>query len=273
MQYQLVFLDVDGTIFRYEDGIRPLVQKGLKTIRKKGIELIINTGRARGLLPEALEEKDFDGFITGSGNRVEYKGKVIFSEQIADAVIGRLLAEKDRLAFTLETENFAYMTPKMAELQNRIHAGSDSQLLKFRGNKYVIADTIGRYSAGIPVGKVCYLAETTKEAERLGALLGEDFFTVSERQQGLLYCEAVPQNCGKGKGVLRLCSFLRIDPKNTIAFGDGQNDLDMLGAVGTGVAMANAAENVKSAAKHVCPAIGADGVYHGLRDLGLLVEE
>ncbi len=270
MDNPMIFFDVDGTIFRYEDGIRPLIRQGIAAVRQRGCRVVINTGRARGMLPESLNERDFDGFITGSGSRVEYEGRVLFEQEIQEEIILRLLKEKARYAFTLETEDFAYMTGKMAELQSHIHASADSQLLKFRGNKYVVGNTIGRYCPDIPVGKICFMAETRQEADQITALLGKDFFIVTEHQKGILYGEAVPQNCGKGNAVLRLCKALSLPPENTIAFGDGQNDLDMLKAAGTGVAMGNGAENVKAEAAFVCPSIGEDGVYHGLVLLGLL---
>lgn len=55
----------------------------------------------------------------------------------------------------------------------------------------------------------------------------------------------------KGAALLGLCAALSIDPAETLAFGDGLNDIPMLRAAGVGVAMGNAVEAVKAAADRV----------------------
>ena len=50
--------------------------------------------------------------------------------------------------------------------------------------------------------------------------------------------------------------------EEAIAFGDGQNDIEMLEAVGTGVARGNAKDEVKEKADVVCKSVEEDGVYY-----------
>ena len=47
-----------------------------------------------------------------------------------------------------------------------------------------------------------------------------------------------------------------------IAFGDGHNDIEMLEAVGMGIAMGNAKDEVKAKADFVCKSVEDDGIYH-----------
>ena len=56
---------------------------------------------------------------------------------------------------------------------------------------------------------------------------------------------------GKGRALRALCAHLRIDPADTVAFGDGLNDADMLAAAGRGIAMENAVAAVKQKADAV----------------------
>ena len=56
---------------------------------------------------------------------------------------------------------------------------------------------------------------------------------------------------GKGRALLELCAQLGIAPEDTVAFGDGLNDADMLEAAGYGAAMENAADAVKQKADAV----------------------
>ena len=55
----------------------------------------------------------------------------------------------------------------------------------------------------------------------------------------------------KGQALCALCEYLGIDIRDTVAFGDGSNDLDMINSAGTGVAMANAVDELKAAADFV----------------------
>ena len=55
-----------------------------------------------------------------------------------------------------------------------------------------------------------------------------------------------------------------------MAFGDGNNDLEMFGAVGTCVAMANGSADLKAAATHLCGSCAEDGIYHFCADNGLI---
>ena len=50
------------------------------------------------------------------------------------------------------------------------------------------------------------------------------------------------------------------------------NDMEMLHAVGFGVAMGNAHPALKAVADHICPPVGEDGIWHALYDLGVLAD-
>ena len=59
----------------------------------------------------------------------------------------------------------------------------------------------------------------------------------------------------------------------SIAFGDGNNDIEMLKAVGTGVAMGNSNNNVKAAADVVCKSVDDDGIYYYLVENGIIAKQ
>ncbi len=82
--------------------------------------------------------------------------------------------------------------------------------------------------------------------------------------------DIIPANSGKGKGIEAILEYYGIDRFESMAFGDGGNDIEMLQTVGTGVAMGNALDNVKEVADEVCGTSADDGIYHYCLENGLI---
>lgn len=74
----------------------------------------------------------------------------------------------------------------------------------------------------------------------------------------------------KAIGVEKYMEYRGYTKDQVYAFGDNLNDMEMLQYVGHGVAMGNAPDAVKQAAKYVTKAVGDDGIAYGLKKLGLI---
>lgn len=74
------------------------------------------------------------------------------------------------------------------------------------------------------------------------------------------YLEVMDGGVDKAEGVRIVCGLYGIDPEEAAAFGDGENDVGMLGAVGYGFAMGNASEHVKSQAAYVTLSNDEEGI-------------
>ena len=74
--------------------------------------------------------------------------------------------------------------------------------------------------------------------------------------------DIIPADCSKGRGIGKILEYYGLSREEAIAFGDGNNDIEMLQAVGTGVAMENASEQLKAVATDFCGHVTQDGIYH-----------
>jgi len=82
-----------------------------------------------------------------------------------------------------------------------------------------------------------------------------------------IYCRTAGQ---KAEGIKKLINKLGFQMEDVYAFGDGLNDMEMLGEVGTGVAMGNAPDAVKKKAVYVTKSVSDNGIWHGLKELKLI---
>ena len=75
---------------------------------------------------------------------------------------------------------------------------------------------------------------------------------------------------GKSIGIKDILSYYDIKQEETMAFGDGENDIDMLRFVQIGVAMQNAEDCVKEAADYITDTSKNDGIYKALKHFNIL---
>ena len=83
-----------------------------------------------------------------------------------------------------------------------------------------------------------------------------------------LFADVNPGGVSKQRGVEYFCKYFNIDVSETMAFGDGGNDISMLKFVKIGVAMGNAGENVKEIADFVTEEVDNHGVETALIHFG-----
>ena len=82
--------------------------------------------------------------------------------------------------------------------------------------------------------------------------------------------EVVPKGYSKASGIAFVCEKLGIDVKDTYAFGDSANDVDMLEFAGVGVAMGDGTDVAKEHADYVTRGLHEDGIYHALKHFTLI---
>ena len=82
--------------------------------------------------------------------------------------------------------------------------------------------------------------------------------------------EIVHGSVSKSAAVRKFCDYYGTLPQNAVAFGDNDNDVDMLECVGTGILMGNARDDLKQRFANVTRDHNNDGIYHALVKLGMI---
>ena len=82
--------------------------------------------------------------------------------------------------------------------------------------------------------------------------------------------DIIPAAGGKGTGIRKMLDYYGLDRSQAIAFGDGNNDIEMLAAIDWGLAMDNASEDLKAIADEVIGHVAEDGIYQFCLENGLI---
>jgi hydroxymethylpyrimidine pyrophosphatase-like HAD family hydrolase len=120
-----------------------------------------------------------------------------------------------------------------------------------------------------------YLKDVTDDFNRLNgkiALRARMLKELPQRFPNLAFSSSMPFNievnaptATKGHALLALCGLLEIDPRDSLALGDGTNDLDMIQNAGVGVSMANGDPSVRAAADYVTESCDDGGFANAVR--------
>ena len=111
-----------------------------------------------------------------------------------------------------------------------------------------------------------FTAEEEKETDIFGKVL-----THCEPMRWYpLFADIIARGNSKSTGIDKVLAYFDIDLKDTMAFGDGGNDIPMLKHVTTGIAMGNAEPHVKAVADYVTTSVDEDGIANALKHFGLI---
>ena len=82
--------------------------------------------------------------------------------------------------------------------------------------------------------------------------------------------DIIPAAGDKGRGVAKILEYFGLNRSQAMAFGDGNNDIEMMQAVDHAIAMGNASAELKAISSDICGDAGEDGVYHYCAAHGLI---
>ncbi len=253
-----VFFDIDGTLISFRNHAMPeSTQAALHALREKGIRVYVATGRSKMMMPFMDRYFSFDAYLTLNGQYCYGEAGVIRKETIDAAEIVRLkelIGERPFPCLFVEEHGMFlnYADEAVGELCRLI----DHPVPPVVGLDRVRENDILQFVPFLKDGEEGFLKAALKKVEMT---------------RSVPYCfDVLPAGGGKDKGMEAVLCREGIAPDETMAFGDGFNDVGMLSYAGIGVAMGNAHDMVKEKADFVTRSVDEDGVLHALRRFGVL---
>lgn len=270
MGYKLLLFDLDGTLLDADKHIPERNRAALEKAAGDGIEIVPSTGRFYNGMPEEVRALPLHYAVTINGAAVveATTQKTLRSVEIPADTALRIFddIEKTPAMFDCYQDNWGWMT---RPIYGRIDdvCPTTWQRALVRSTRSPVDDLRSSVmSRGGSVQKIQEffapedLALRDPEIERLKREYPELSVTSSVSNN----IEINAKDANKGSALLFLCELLGIDPSESMTFGDGLNDVTMLEQAGTGVAMANAPDEVKQVADYVTTANVEAGIAHAL---------
>ena len=263
MQIKMIGLDLDGTLLDSKKGLTPYTKKVIEKAIRKGVYVLVATGRPFTGIPKELRE--FPGMryaLTSNGARILYTetGSILI-EHLLPRESAKKALEIFRKYDTLQEVYF--------DGQGYADRGKLEHIGRYHRNPYMWEYVL---ASRIPVEDVVALVQGKgQDLDKVQAL----FADMDEREaawrelsgyEDLTLVGSLGYNIeinaagvNKGKGLVALGGLLGIRREEIMAIGDGDNDTVMLEEAGFGVAMGNAEDKVKACADYITGTNDEDG--------------
>ena len=252
-----VFFDVDGTLFSHTmHQVPESTRSAICKLKRHNIQCVVATGRQLAEMEKLpVTGIDFDGYITLNGQLcLDGQRNVLKGNPITGS-------SKDRIIRLFEEKKIPI-----------ILAEQDSMYINFVNRQVALVQQaissalpeIGSYTGNDIYQAIAYIGK--EEEDSFQAVL-EDCKMTRWNDYAV---DIISRRGGKTSGIREYLAQSQIPRSQTMAFGDGENDIEMLRYVQIGVAMGNASPEVKAAADYVTETVDRGGIENALKHFGLI---
>lgn len=258
---EAIFFDIDGTLVSFKTHEIPeSAIDAINKVKAKGIKVFISTGRPKVIMNN-LGKLQFDGYITMNGaycfagsDEVIYKNSIPAKD--LEVIVNMVKRKAISCIFVQEKKMFICNPGWMSD--------EFSTTLNVPTLPEISADAVMNNE----IFQISPFITPAQEKELMTLLPGCESGRWSPS-----FTDIVAKGNGKDRGIDEIISHFGISLENTMAFGDGGNDISMLKHVAIGVAMGNAKEQVKQAADYVTDTVDEDGIMKALQHFDLIEDE
>lgn len=261
MNKKIIFFDIDGTLVDDETGVIPeSTKKAIKMAKENGHYLFINTGRCQAIWPMDILELGFHGVIGGCGTHIIFEEKEllhhILDKNMCDNMVEDLL--KYHIDGTLESKHCSYFRHDIFyPVVKRIFEDGiySDTTLKYWDDKELIFD------------KCALWHDESSRMDLFKEKYEKDFHFI-ERDPN--FYEVVPRGFSKATGMDWIVEYLGMAKEDTVAVGDSANDIPMFENAAYSIGLKSDKTKVLELVDFVTDTVMNDGVYKGLKHIGVI---
>lgn len=257
-----LFFDIDGTLVSFETHRIPSSTiEALEAARAKGLKIFIATGRPKAIINNLTELQDrnlIDGYITMNGAYCFVGEEVIYKSAIPQHEVKAMASfceEKGVPCIFVEEHDIAVCQP--------------NEMVKKIFYDFLHVNTIPTVS---------FEEATSKEIIQMTPFITEEeeveiLPSIPTCEVGRWYpafADVTAKGDTKQKGIDEIIRYFDIKLEETMAFGDGGNDISMLRHAAISVAMGQAKDDVKQAANYITDSVDDNGIRNALKHFGII---
>lgn len=254
----IIFFDIDGTLLNHDKEMPVSTKEAIFKLKERGHIVAIATGRAPFMFEDLRKELDIHTFVSYNGQYVVLDGKVLHTNPLKVSSLEKLAEaalQNNHPVVFMDHEDMKANVPEHSYIKESIDTLKISYFPTHDPSYYKEREL---YQSLL----FCPEGEEKQYEE-----VYDDFDFIRWHPVSV---DILPRGGSKAKGIEKIVQKLDFPKERQYAFGDGLNDIEMLISVKNSVAMGNAGEKVKKAAKYVTKSVEDNGIYYGLEMVGLL---
>lgn len=256
---RLIATDLDDTLLNAQSDLNPRVLDALRAAMAAGCGIVLSSGRMlEAMLPLARR-------IGVNAPMLLYNGALAYDHRTDETIFADQIEYATALGIAQLCERMGYYIqayPGKNYYCNRVTEYTRRYAANIHVDAVPLGMPVSEWMRLHPSGmQKLLLIDTPEGATRAQAALREAFpHGASFLKSKPYFLEIAPEGVDKGKSLLRLAKHLGLERDEVMAFGDGQNDVAMIVAAGTGVCMENGCPEARAAADIIAPSNLDDGV-------------
>lgn len=277
MEKKVLFFDIDGTLMDHQNRVPESARLALQEAGERGHIRLLCTGRTVSMLPPAVAALGFDGIVGGAGTSIQIHDKTIFNRELTLEEVKESLKwlTAEHFGFLYEGNGCVHVMPwehyaEPERYQKHIaHIGAPYEVIDIAHPEQIHTS---KFSASIGPAQWEYGKQMIEGLSHLFHAVVHQAPAVQGSSRSLAegLVEFLPLGFDKAAGIRKTMEYLGMDLDDAYAFGDSNNDLEMLHLVPHSICMGNGTEAARQAAEYITSDINQDGIRNAMLHYGLI---
>ena len=282
MEVKAVFFDIDGTLVNDRKSVLKSTKEAIKIVKNQGVLVGVATGRGPFFVKDLMDDLNLDFAVTYNGQYIFNKERVLFASPIDKRSLRQVIAyaKENRKEIAMGTRQdvigsriMSFGLSPLSQLVSRFVPKFLTRTVSHSFNR-MVSKALPQKEADLldlinqPIYQVLMLM-TPEESNQAAS----EFEYLKFTRSNPFAADIINQGNSKLEGIRCVGKEYGFDLNQVMAFGDSDNDLEMLAGVGMSVAMGNGSSSVKEVAKHITTSNQEDGIHKALEHFGVLASE